>query len=85
MQLVLHATMSIEPKVLKLRTGLRALPLQTYVNGQREGGPSSQNFNVSRVGFYSPWSPGLGLGWWTNLQESAKLVRAQVTMYCVMQ
>ena len=58
---------SIGPKVVELRTGLRVVPLQPYVNGRGGGSPPARKFNVSRLGLYSLWSPGLGLGWRTLL------------------
>ena len=60
---------SVGHKVIELRTGLGALPLQPYVNGRGGGGPSARKFNVSRLGLYSLWSSGLGLGWWTRLVQ----------------
>ena len=70
---------AVGPKVIELRT----LPLQPYVNGRGGVGPSARKFNVSRLGLYSLGSPGLGLGWRTNLAESTKVVQAQVTMDCI--
>ena len=37
-------TRTVEPKVFELRTGLRALPLQPYVNGRGKGCPAARNW-----------------------------------------
>ena len=40
---------SIEPKVVELRTGLRALPHQPYVNGRTKGRLSARLFTMLMV------------------------------------